>query len=49
MDSLDLLRALLALPVLAGVLGSMARDRAWLRMEYPLVPTALAGATLVGT
>lgn len=40
--------AWLALVVLAGVIASLARDRAWLRMEYPAVLAALAIVTLNG-
>lgn len=38
----------IALMVLAGVIFSLNRDRAWLRMEYPAMLVALALATLIG-
>lgn len=41
--------AALALAVLAGVVGTLARDRAWLRLEYPIVLVILALLVLRGT
>ncbi|MGG5817771.1 DoxX family protein [Falsiroseomonas sp. HW251] len=34
--------AALALAVLAGVIATLLRDRAWLRLEYPVVLAVLA-------
>lgn len=40
--------AALALAVLAGVVFTLARDRAWLRLEYPIVLVVLAALVLRG-
>lgn len=40
--------AWLSLGVLGGVLASLAKDRAWLRMEYPAMLAALAIVILNG-